>query len=146
MNLVFLNFLLKEKINFININLNFLKKKWKIFKYYKNLIDIFSKKKTQILFSYQNYLNHHIFLMNNIKFIFNSIYNLSKIEFKVFKKYIKKNLNKKWIYLFISSFDFSILFIKKSNDNLYLCINYQVFNWMIIKNYYFISFIIKIMN
>ena len=93
--LIFLNLLLKEKINFLYINLDFLKKKSEISDYYKNLIDIFSKKKAQILSFHQNHLNHHIFLIDNIQSIFNSIYNFSKMEFKVFKKYIKEKLIKR---------------------------------------------------
>ena len=144
--LVFLNFLLEREINFVHINPDFSKKESEILECYRNLADIFSKKKTQTLLPHRNHLNHHISLMNNIQFIFNSIYNLLEMKFKVFKKYIKEKLIKRWIYLFIFSFDFLILFIKKLDDNLYLCINYRVLNWMIIKNRYFISFIIKIMN
>ena len=68
------------------------------------------------------------------------------MKLKVFKKYIEEKLVKGWIYSFISSFDFLILFVKKLNDNLRLCVNYRVLNRMIIKNRYFISLIIKIMN
>ena len=93
--LIFLNFLLKKKINFIYINLDFLKKESEIPECYKDLTDIFSKKKIQILFSYQNYLNHYISLMNNTQLIFNFIYNLLKMKLKVFKKYIKEKLIKK---------------------------------------------------
>ena len=43
--LVFLNLFFKEKINFIYINFDFLKKESEISEYYRNFIDIFSKKK-----------------------------------------------------------------------------------------------------
>jgi len=38
---------------------------------------------------------------------------------------------------------FLILFVKKSNNNLRLCINYQKLNKITIKNKYFFSFFLK---
>src|SRR5947207_2112576 len=93
--LVFLNLLLEEKINFIHINSDFSKKESEIFECYRNLTDIFSKKKAQTLFSHQDHLNHHISLMNNIQSIFNSIYNLLEMKLKVLKKYIEEKLIKR---------------------------------------------------
>ena len=142
-------------MNFINIisniinsneNLDFLKNTSEIPKYYKNLINIFLKMKFYILSSHQNHLNHHISLKKNIKSIFNFIYNLFKLKFKIFKEYIQDKLKKELIYSFILLFNFLILFIKKFNDNLHLCIDYRALNRMIIKNYYFIFLIIEIIN
>ena len=93
--LVFLNLLLEEKINFIHINSDFSKKESEILECYRNLADIFSKKKTQTLLPHRNHLNHHISLMNNIQSIFDFIYNFSEIKLKVFKKYIEEKLIKK---------------------------------------------------
>ncbi|RAK87944.1 hypothetical protein BO79DRAFT_131175, partial [Aspergillus costaricaensis CBS 115574] len=39
-----------------------------------------------------------------------------------------------------------ILFIFKKNNNLYLYINYKSFNKISIKNYYFLFFILKILD
>ena len=132
--LIFINLFSEMKMNFMNINRDFLKNSSEISEYYKNLIDIFSKKKIILLLSLQDHLDHHISLINNTKSIFDSIYNLSENEFKVFKKYFKDKFFKDFIYSSIFSFGLSILFIKKSDDNLYLYINYQIFNQMIIKN------------
>ena len=93
--LIFLNLLPKEEINFIHINSNFSKKESEISEYYKNLADIFSKKKVQILLSYRNHLDYHISLMNDIQSIFDSIYNLSETKLKVLKKYIEEKLIKR---------------------------------------------------
>ena len=90
-------------MNFINIisniinsneNLDFLKNTSEIPKYYKNLINIFLKMKFYILSSHQNHLNHHISSKKNIKLIFNSIYNILEIKFKVLKNNIEEILVK----------------------------------------------------
>src|SRR5947207_1421140 len=118
----------------------------KILDYYQNLFEVFFKKESEFLSSHQDHLNHHISLKKNVKSIFDFIYNLFELEFKVFKEYIQDKLKKELIHSFISSFDFSILFIKKFDDNLCLYVDYRVLNHMIIKNYYFISLITKIMH
>src|SRR5947207_2332281 len=118
----------------------------KILDYYQNLFEIFFKKESKSLSSHRDHLNHHISLKKNIKSIFDFIYNLFKLEFKILKEYIQDKLKKEFIHSFISSFDFSILFIKKLDNNLRLYIDYQALNRMIIKNRYFISLITEIIN
>ena len=64
------------------------------------------------------------------------------------KEYIEKYLINEFIYLFISLFDIlKVFFIKKSYDHeLYLIIDYYILNYFIIKNYYLLSLISKILN
>src|SRR5437667_108139 len=81
------------------------------------LFEVFFKKESESLSSHRDYLNHHISLKKNVKSIFDLIYNLSKLELKVLKEYIQDKLKKEFIHSFISSFDFSILFIKKLDDS-----------------------------
>ena len=66
----------------------------KIFNYYKDLMEIFSKKESQTLPLHRDHLDHHISLEKNIKSIFDLIYNLFEFELKVFKEYIQDNLKK----------------------------------------------------
>ena len=143
-------FILIQSLFFIIVNIfNFDFIKFiisKIFNYYQNLFKIFFKKELKSLSFHQDYLNHYISLKKNIKSIFDFIYNLFKLEFKIFKEYIQNKFKKKLIYLFILLFNFSILFIKKFDDNLYFYVDYRVLNRMIIKNHYFISLIIEIIN
>ncbi|RAL05025.1 uncharacterized protein BO80DRAFT_346590, partial [Aspergillus ibericus CBS 121593] len=40
----------------------------------------------------------------------------------------------------------SYFFIFKKNSSLYLCVDYKSFNKIFIKNYYFLFFILKILN
>ena len=118
----------------------------KILDYYQDLFKVFFKKESKFLSSHQDHRNHHISLKKNVKSIFDFIYNLFKLEFKILKEYIQDKLKKEFIHSFILSFNFSILFIKKLDDNLRLYVDYRVLNHMIIKNRYSISLTIEIMN
>jgi len=63
-------------------------------------------------------------------------YKLQKI-----KKYLKKNLKKKFIIFSKAFFASSILFIEKKDDNFRFCVNYQKLNALIKKDYYSIFLI-----
>jgi hypothetical protein len=69
------------------------------------------------------------------------IYNLFLIELKVLKSYIENNLIKDFITSSVFSSSVLILFIKKKNDELRLCIDYKNLNVVIIKNKYLLSLI-----
>jgi hypothetical protein len=67
---------------------------------------------------------------------FESIYNLFVIEFEVFKDYFDEFLIKEFIVSSFSSTRISILFAKKSEDDLRFCVNYKKLNVITIKNRY----------
>ena len=69
-----------------------------------------------------------------------------EIELKILKIYLNKHLTNDFIRSFKSSIDVSILFVRKKNDNLRLCVNYKNFNSMSIKNKYSLSLIEKNLN
>jgi hypothetical protein len=64
------------------------------------------------------------------------IYNLSLIELKVLKSYIEDNLTKDFITPSVFSSSAPILFIKKKDDELRLCVDYRDLNVVTIKNKY----------
>ncbi len=70
-------------------------------------------------------------------FSFESIYNLSMIKLELFKKYLDEFLIKEFIVLLSLFIDASILFIKKSKNDLKLCVNCKELNVIMIKNRYF---------
>lgn len=124
----------------------FKKTKVKFFFELKNYIDVFNESEIKELSSHRNFLNHFVdFLLRKNSF-FESIYNLFENELTVLKAYIDKNLVNKFIVRFKFSADTSILSIKKSDEKLRLCVNYRDFNVISIKNKYFISLIINIVN
>jgi hypothetical protein len=58
-------------------------------------------------------------------FSFELIYNLLIIKCELFKKYLDEFLTKEFIVFFSSFVNTSILFIKKSKNELKLCVNYK---------------------
>ena len=57
------------------------------------------------------------------------------------KKYLNNNLVKKFIRLNYSFVVLFVFFIRKLNEDLHLCVNYRIFNVIIIKNRYSLSLI-----
>ena len=78
-------------------------------------------------------------------FFFELIYNLFMFELKILREYLNENLINDFIVFFNFSIEFSILFVKKKNDSLRLCVNYKKLNAMTIKNKYFLFFISQLL-
>jgi hypothetical protein len=112
---------------------------------YHDFLNVFFKKKTDILSSHRKH-DHLIKLKKNheSKHEYASLYNLSEEELLLIKKYLKEHLNKDFIKSSIAFYASSILFAKKSNDELRFCVNYKKLNVIIKKNKYSISFIAEI--
>jgi hypothetical protein len=89
---------------------------------------------------------HYIINIEDAIFSYEFIYKLSENELKILKKYLNKNLEKKYIQHFINPAKTSILFILKKDGNFRLYINYRSFNKIIIKNRYPFSLIREILN
>jgi hypothetical protein len=87
--------------------------------------------------------DHHIKLEKDceLNHEYASLYNLSKKELQLMKKYLKEHLNKDFIESSIAFYASFILFAKKSNDELRFCVNYRKLNVIIEKNKYSISLI-----
>ena len=108
--------------------------------------EIFKNSEKNIsLFKYKTW-NHEINLKLEAQLISKSIYSLLKIENKILRTYIEKQRNKEYIKSFTSSTDYSILFVKKSNNSLKSCVNYRKLNVITIKNRYLISLCEKLFN
>ncbi len=69
-----------------------------------------------------------------------------KMNLKMFKEYLNKYLNNKFIILSKSIYATLILFIKKKTSELCLCIDYRELNAFIVKNRYLFSLISKTLN
>ena len=66
--------------------------------------------------------------------LFGLIYSLSAVELNILKKYIKNNLEKSFIVLFTFPVGAPILFTKKKNRSLQLCMDYWSLNALTRKN------------
>ncbi len=109
---------------------------------YHNFLNVFFKKKTNILSSHRKH-DHRIKLKKNheSEHEYASLYNLSKEKLLLIKKYLKKHLNKRFIESSTAFYASLILFAKKSDDELRFCVNYRKLNAIIKKNRYSIFFI-----
>ena len=90
--------------------------------------------------------NHVINVIDEKQYFHDFIYLLSKAKLKVLKAYIDKHFVNDFIWSIKSSIDVSILFVRKKNDNLRLCVNYRDLNALTIKNRYSLSFIDESLN
>ena len=79
---------------------------------------------------------HAIELQNGKQSLYRPIYSLGPIELETLKIYIETLFKTGFIWLFKSPADASILFNKKSDNSLQLCVNYWGLNNPTIKNWY----------
>ena len=77
---------------------------------------------------------HAIELIDGKQLPYGLIYTLSLVELKTLKTYIKTHLKTRFIQPSKSPAGVFILFDKKFNNSLRLCVNYQDFNNFTIKN------------
>ncbi len=115
-----------------------------IFEKYKDFADVFDKINANKLFEHDS--QNHAINTKSKMFSFESIYNLSMIELELFKEYLDEFLIKEFIVFSSSLVDASILFFKKSKNDLKLCVNYKELNVITIKNRYSISLINQLLN
>jgi hypothetical protein len=116
----------------------------KILEKCKDFADVFNKMKANKLSKHDSQ-NHEINTKNKMS-SFESIYNLFVIELEILKKYLDEFLIKEFIVSSFSSTKISILFVKKSEDDLRLCVNYKELNAIMIKNRYLISLMNQLLN
>jgi len=102
--------------------------------YYK-FTDIFSKTKAEILASHCLY-NLKINLEEGAQPPVGPIYSLSASEQEALKEFIKENLNTGFIQPTSSSHGAPVLFVKKKDGSLHLCVNFHSLNHISKKNCY----------
>jgi hypothetical protein len=109
---------------------------------YHDFLDVFFKEKVDILSSHRKH-DHRIEFEKDHEsdHEYVSLYNLSKDELLLIKKYLKKHLNKEFIESSIASYVSSILFAKKFEEGLRFCVDYRKLNAIIKKNRYSILLI-----
>ena len=116
-----------------------------LFEKYQNFLNVFFRKKVDKFLSHQ-LSDYKIDIIFKKKPGFDFIYGMLQNELKVFKKYLNNNLIKEFIRLNHSLAASFILFIRKFNEDLRLCVNYRVLNAIIIKNQYLLPLIQKTLS
>ena len=104
-------------------------------KLYHNLEGVFFEEKANELLVSSPY-NHKIKLEKDCQPSYGSIYPLSTSELQVLREYLHDTLAKGFIQHSTSSASAPILFVKKKDGSLQLCINYCRLNLLMKKNWY----------
>ena len=95
---------------------------------YKDLAEVFSEKMANTLPAHRGRLDHSITLKEGSKPAYGPIYNLSENEVSVLKSYIEKYIEKGFIRPSTSPFGAPVLFVKKADGSLRLCVDYRALN------------------
>lgn len=90
--------------------------------------------------------DHAIELVNNQQTSYNIIYSLGLVDPETLKAYIRNNLANGFITSSKSLFEASILSNQKLDGSLRLCIHYQSFRYLTIKNMYLSILIREILD
>ena len=113
---------------------------------YHDFLNVFSKKLVDVFLSHRKH-DYTIELKSEIeKSNYALLYNMSEDELLLKKKYLEENLKKKFLTTSSVFFAFSILFAKKSEKELRLCVDYRKLNVIIKKNRYLILLINELMT
>ena len=102
---------------------------------YNEYTDVFSPEKATELPSHGE-RDHAIALYKGTEPPFSPIYNLSEMELAVLREYLAMNLENGFIHPSTSPAGAPILFIKKKDGDLRLCVDYRGLNKITVKNRY----------
>ena len=105
---------------------------------YSDYVNVFSKRKAKTLPPHR-VTDHSIEFEPGIegnKLPYGRIYNLSETELKALKEYIEINLSNGFIRRSTSQTAAPILFIKKKDGSLRLCVDFRALNKITVKNCY----------
>lgn len=101
---------------------------------YVDYADVFSSKAAAELPKHNGINDHAIYLEEGKQPPYRPICSLGPVELETFKNYIKINLEDGLIRPFKSPAGASILFAKKPDGSLWLCVNYRGLTSLTIKN------------
>ena len=117
----------------------------KLLREYHEFATLFSQEESNKLPSHRLY-DHTIPLLSGKESPKGPLYNMSRDELLMLQKYLKKHLFKGFIQVSSSSAVFSVIFVKKSESDLYLCVDYRGLNNLTVKNHYSLPLIRETLN
>ena len=112
---------------------------------YKDYADLFSKQAAEVLPEHQPW-DHTIPLVDGKQPPFGPIYALSRIELETLRNYLDEMLEKGFIQPSSSPAGAPILFAKKKDGSLRLCVDYRGLNDVTVKNRYALPLIHELMD
>jgi hypothetical protein len=104
-------------------------------KEYHDFLDLFDKAKASALPPHR-YIDHKMPLEPDSTPPFGPLYSLSKLELEALRKFLDENLNRGFLRASSSPAAAPILFAKKKDGSLRLCVDYRALNKITIKNRY----------
>ena len=113
---------------------------------YSDFSDIFSSDSTAELPEYTRINDPPINLLDNKQLPYNLIYSLGPVELETLKTYIEANLASGFIRPSKSPAGAPILFVRKKDGSLRLCVDYRGLNNLTIKNCYPLPLIGKLLD
>jgi hypothetical protein len=118
----------------------------KLFPNYADFVDVFSKSQSNELPFYQS-LDHKIELLPDAAPLrAHSLYSMSTEQLVALKEYLTENLRKEWIVPSGAEYGSLVLFAKKPNNGLHLCVDYRKLNPCTRKNMYPLPLIEEILE
>jgi hypothetical protein len=112
---------------------------------YHDFVSVFSKKEASKLPEHRPY-DHRIPLEEGTSLPYGPIYSLSPVELDTLRKYIEENLSRGFIRHSKSPCGTPILFVKKANGSLRLCVDYRGLNKISVKNCYLFLLISELLD
>src|SRR6202165_3009498 len=112
---------------------------------YHEFAELFSKREAEKLPPHRPY-DHEIPLIPGAKPPFGTIYSMSPTELETLRKYVEKNLAKGFLRHSQSPCGAPVLFVKKSDGTLRLCVDYRGLNKITIKNCYPLPLIAELLD
>jgi len=91
-------------------------------------------------------MKHFINLMKNKMSCIESIYKMIQDELAAIWNYLNSALKKKWIHSLSNFAETSVLFVKKLNESLHLCMNYHDLNEITVKSNYSLFLLSETLN
>ncbi len=115
-----------------------------MFRYFK-FLNIFFKKNVDIL-SLHWVHDHVIHFKKDAQFSVFALYNMSHDKILELHCYLNENLSKDFIQVNCFQMIIFVFFVKKLEEELCFCMNYQDLNAITVKNWYSLSLISKTLN
>ncbi len=112
---------------------------------YHEFLDVFDRVQLNKLSSHRFY-DHKIELISDSTLSCCRIYWMFSVKLLKVKKYLNKNLSKKFITFSQTFYFFLVLFTLKANEDLWFCVNYQKLNVIFKRNRYSLSLIDEIID
>ncbi len=114
--------------------------------YYHEFLNVFDHMMTEKLPSLRKEDTDHWIELKEIdekesKVFWDSLYNMVREKLLMLQKTLTELLSKQFIQVSNSFAAVSVLFLQKSEDELWFCVNYCDLNWMTQKNHYSLSLI-----